>query len=46
MLLGLKFSGHTEILTEASSLIDELYKRGEKQNEQQNRNALNKFSFI
>ena len=42
--LGLKLSGHTDTLTEASSLIDELYKRGEIQNKQQYRNALNKFS--
>ena len=44
VLLGLKFSGHTDTLTEASNLIDELYKRGEIQNKQQYRNALNKFS--
>ena len=43
VLLGLKLSGHTDTLTEASNLIDELYKRGEKQNEQQYRNALDKF---
>ena len=43
-LLGLKLSGHTDTLTEASYLIDELYKRGEIQNQQQYRNALNKFS--
>ena len=43
ILLGLKLSGHTDTLTEASSLIDELYKRGEIQNKQQYRNALNKF---
>ena len=43
ILLGLKLSGHTDILTEASNLIDELYKRGEIQNKQQYRNALNKF---
>ena len=43
ILLGLRFSGHTNTLTEASNLIDELYKRGEIQNLQQNRNALNKF---
>ena len=29
ILLGLKLSGHTDTLTEASNLIDELYKRGE-----------------
>ena len=44
VLLGLKLSGHTDTLTEASNLIDELYKRGEIQNKQHYRNALNKFS--
>ena len=44
ILLGLKLSGHTDTLTEASNLMDELYKRGEIQNEQQCRNAPNKFS--
>ena len=44
VLLGLKLSGHTDTLTEASKLIDELYKRGEIQTKQQYRNALNKFS--
>ena len=43
ILLGLKLSGHTNTLTEASNLIDELYKRGEIQNKQQYRNALSKF---
>ena len=43
ILLGLKLSGHTDVLTEASNFIDELYKRGEIQNKQQYRNALNKF---
>ena len=43
-LLGLKLSGHTDTLTEASNLKDELYKRGETQNEQQYRNAFDKFS--
>ena len=43
-LPGQKISGHTDTLTEASNSIDELYKRGELQNEQQNRNALNKLS--
>ena len=43
VLLGLKLSGHTDALTEASNLIDELYKRGEIQNKEQYRNALNKF---
>ena len=46
VLLGLKLSGHTDTLTElsTSNLIDELYKRGEIQNQQQYRNALDKFS--
>ena len=44
VLLGIKLSGHTDTLTEASNLIDELYKRGEIQNKQQYRNAINKFS--
>ena len=44
VLLGLKLSGHTDTLTEASNLIDELFKRGEIQKKQQYRNALNKFS--
>ena len=35
ILLGLKLSGHSNTLTEASNLIDELYKRGEIQNKQQ-----------
>ena len=43
ILQGLKLSGHTDTLTEASNLIDELYKLGEIQNKQQYRNALNKF---
>ena len=42
VVLGLKISGHTDTLTEASNLIDELYKQGETQNKQQYRNALNK----
>ena len=45
VLLGLKLSGHTDTLTEASNLIDELYKRGEIQNKQQYRNALSKFQI-
>ena len=45
ILLGLKLSGHTDTLTEASNLIDELYKRGEIQNKQQYRNAINKFKI-
>ena len=44
ILLRLNLSGHTDTLTEASNLIDELYKRGEIQNKQQYRNALNNFS--
>ena len=43
VLIGLKLSGHSNTLTEAKNLIDELYRRGEIQNEQQYRNALNKF---
>ena len=46
ILLGLKLSGHTDTLTEAGKLTDELYKRGEIQNKQQYRNAINKFSDI
>ena len=45
ILLGLKLSGHNDTLTEASNLLDELYKLGEIQNKQQFRNALNKFNF-
>ena len=45
VLLGLKLSGHNDTLTEASNLIDELYKQGEIENKQQYRNALNKFSI-
>ena len=36
-------SGHTDTLAEASALINQLYKIGEIQNEQQYRNALNNF---
>ena len=43
VLLGLKLSGHSNTPTEASNLIDELYKRGEIQNKQQYQNALDKF---
>ena len=46
ILLGLQLSGYTNTLTEASNLIDELYKRGEIQNKQQYRNAITKFSTI
>ena len=45
ILIGLKLSGHSDTLTEASILIDELYKRGEIQNKQQYRNAPNKFQI-
>ena len=45
ILLGLKISGHTNTLTEASNLIDDLYKRGEIKNKEQYRNALNKFQI-
>ena len=34
VLLGLKLSGHTDTLTEASNLVDELYRRGEIQKTQ------------
>ena len=44
VILGLKLSGHFNTLTEASNLIDELYKQGEVHNKQQYRNVLNKFS--
>ena len=43
ILLGLKLSGHTDTLTEASNLLDELYKLGDIKNKQQYRNALSKF---
>ena len=45
VLLGLKLSSQTDTPTEASNQIHELYKRGEIQNEQQYRNALDKFSI-
>ena len=45
VLLGLRLSGHTDTLTEASNLIDELYKRGEIKNKRQYRNALDKFKI-
>ena len=44
VLLVLKLSGHTDTLTEASNLIDVLYKPGEIQNKEQYRNALDNFS--
>ena len=43
VLLGLKLSGHSDTLTEASNLIDALYIRGEIQNKKQYQNALDKF---
>ena len=43
VLLCPKLSGHSKTLTEASYVVDEFYKRGEIQNEQQYRNALAKF---
>ena len=43
ILLGLYLSGHTDTSTEASDSVDELYKRGEIQTEQQSRNAGDKF---
>ena len=43
ILLGLKLSGPIDTVTEASNLIEEQYKRGEIQNQQQYRNALNYF---
>ena len=46
ILLGLKLSSHSDTLTEASNLIDGLYKRGEIQNKQQNRNAPNNFQTL
>ena len=44
VLQGLKVSGHSDTLSKATNLKDELYKRGEIPNKQQYRNALNKFS--
>ena len=43
VLLGIKWSGQTDALTEASNLIDEIYERCELQTEQKYRNALDKF---
>ena len=43
ILLGLKLSGHTDTLKEASNLIDELHKKGEIRNEQQYRNSFDNF---
>ena len=43
VLLGLKLSGHTDTLTAASTLIDEIYKRFAIQNDQQYRNVADNF---
>ena len=43
VLLGSKLAGESKDSAEASNLIDGIYKKGELQNEQQYRNALNKF---
>ena len=42
VLLGLKLSGHSNTLTEASNLKDEFCKRVEIKNKQQYQNALDK----
>ena len=44
ILLGLKLTGHTDTLTEASALLDELYRLGEIEKKYQYRNALDKFT--
>ena len=44
ILLGLKISSHTDTLTEASNLIEQLYKRGQIGEEQQYGNVLEKNS--
>ena len=41
----LNLSGHTDTLTEASNLLDERHNRGEIENGQQYRNALDKFKI-
>ena len=46
ILLGLKISGHTDTLSEASNLFDELYKRGEIQNKQQYQMLLKNFQLL
>ena len=43
ILLGLKFSGHADTLTEASNLIDDLYERCVKRSENQYRKGLYNF---
>ena len=45
-LLGLKLSGHTDTLKEASQLKDALYKRGEIETEQQYHTAIDKVEYI
>ena len=43
VFLGLNLSGHTDTLTEACNLIDELYRKGEIQNERRCPNAVINF---
>ena len=43
ILLRLIFAGHSDTLTQASNLIDQLNRMGEIQNEQQYQNAINNF---
>ena len=43
ILLGIKLSGNTDTPTEASNLRENLYKKGEVQNEQHYQNAPDKF---
>ena len=43
VLLGLSLSGHSDTITKASNLIDDIYRRKEIQTEQQYRNALDNF---
>ena len=44
-LLGPKLSGHTNTLTKASNLFNQLQRRGKTQNEKRYPNAPNKFHF-
>ena len=46
VLLGLKLSGYTDTPAAASTLIEESYKSGGIQNEEQYRDALNKIHTI
>ena len=46
MLQGLKLSGHTDTLTKVNNLIEEIYKRGEIQNDQQYGHAPDKIHII